>query len=221
MKSLLCMYIKRRCGLTVRVATVLLLVVTADAVHAQPAQTREQPLRQAVSATVGAGFPLSHEGITAYWQPGLSASMRFTTSVTRYVGIGVGVDASQFSFDGAAFEAEYPSVVPEAHDLLQVGVSLHAKILLLPSYRTCPYIALELGASRLTEATYRKVIAGARVTYYNVGGSTRLMAGVAGGVDIVLSRWLAVELEAKASYIHNDPDAGILAAGRAGFRVRF
>jgi hypothetical protein len=112
-------------------------------------------------------------------------------------------------------------VVPEAHDLVHVGVALHTKILLLPSYRTCPYIVVELGASRITEATYRKVIAGARVTYYSVGGSTRLTAGAAGGVDIVLSRWLAVELEAKASYVHNDPDAGILAAARAGFRVRF
>lgn len=193
------------------------------AVTALPAQTppREGPLRQAFTATVGAAVPLSHDGLTGFWKPGLSAAGRFTTSVTREVGIGVGVEASQFSFDRVAFEEAFPAVAPETNDLLLIGVSVHAKVLLLPAYRTCPYVVLEVGAARLTEATYRRVSGGMRTTYYSVGGTTRLSAGLSGGADITLTRWLALEIEGKMTYIHNDPDAGFLGAARGGFRVRF
>lgn len=188
-----------------------------------PAQTpqRDVPLRQAFTATVGGAFPFSRDGIRAFWQPGLSAAGRFTTAVTREVGIGVGVEASQLSFDRGAFEAAYPTVPPETNELLLIAVSVHAKVLLLPSYRTCPYLVAEVGAARLTEATYRRISNGTRTTYYSVGGTTRLQAGISGGVDITFTRWLAFELEGKFTYIHNDPDAGLLGAARGGFRVRF
>lgn len=176
--------------------------------------------RQTLSVTFGLAVPRSKSGLTAFWENGASGSASFFVNVNREVAIGLGVDVAELQFKESAFRETYPDVDVEANNVILSNVYVGAKLSLLPSMRTCPYITVSMGAQRMTEALYRRSIAGVRVTYYNIGGSTRLTGGVAVGANIHVNSWFALEVEGKATYIHNDPDASVVGAARGGFRFR-
>ncbi len=162
--------------------------------------------------------PVSHNGLKQFWKRGVSGSISFYVNVSREFSLGIGMDVAQFMFRPDAFSQTYPAVTVQSRDPVWGSVYVGGKMSLLPSMRTCPYVTATLGASRLTEALYRQVVDEARVTYYHIGGSTRLTFGLAVGADIYISRWLAAVLEARGWYVHNDPDIGLIATGRGGFR---
>lgn len=191
---------------------------TALAQELPPARKAPSYQKQTLNATFGFGASRSKDGLTAFWGNGLSASLSFYVNVTRSFAVGLGADVTELEFKEEEFRTTFPGVDVESNNILLGNVYVGAKVFLLPSMRTCPYISLSLGAQRMTEALYRRNIAGVRVTYYNVGGTTRLTGAMAVGADIHINPWFAFELEGKATYIHNDPDAGIIVAGRGGFR---
>ncbi|MGA9117376.1 MAG: hypothetical protein WB626_11415, partial [Bacteroidota bacterium] len=81
-----------------------------------------------------------------------------------------------------------------------------------------PYLTATAGAlwtERALERTMREEI---RITYYDVGGTARLVFGLGAGVDIYLARWCSAELEARALYVHNDPDIGLVGSAHGGIR---
>jgi len=183
-----------------------------------PARKAPSYQKQTLNATFGFGASRSKDGLTAFWDNGLSASLSFYVNVTRSFAVGLGADVTELEFKEEEFRTAYPGVDVESNNVVLSNVYVGAKAFLLPSMRTCPYVSVSLGAQRMTEALYRKSISGVRVTYYNVGGTTRLTGAVAVGADIHINQWFAFELEGKGTYIHNDPDAGIVVAGRGGFR---
>jgi hypothetical protein len=98
------------------------------------------------------------------------------------------------------------------------SVYLAMKCIMLPSMRLSPYVGMTLGATRASEAIYGDVIDSVRISYYNLPARSRLTIGFALGTDIYITRWLAVELEAKVNYMHHDPDFGLASFVRGGFR---
>jgi hypothetical protein len=45
--------------------------------------------------------------------------------------------------------------------------------------------------------------------------------GLAAGADIYINHRLALELEARGIYVHNDPDFGVAVSARGGLRFSF
>lgn len=206
-------------------AAALSLVLLSADLGAQTAQSTTPPARRSVygqrqtlNVTFGLGAPRSKAGLTSFWDKGFSGSLSFYVNVNREVAFGLGIDVTEFEFKEEAFRTTYPGVDVESNNVILSNVHVGTKISLLPSMRTCPYLTFSVGAQRMTEALYRRSISGVRVTYYNVGGTTRLTGAVALGADIHINKWFAFALEGKATYIHNDPDAGFVATGRGGVR---
>ncbi len=208
-----------------RVLLPFLLISIAFPVFGQSTEPQrspaQKPLKHSISITLGLTYPQSRSGLTAFWNQGPSEAMAFFVNVSRSVGLGVGFEIALLEFDEPAFRETFPAVEIQRRDIVISHVYVGAKVNIMPTMRTTPYLQATLGVSRMTEALYRKVIDGVRVTYYYVGGSTRLTGGLAAGVNIYLNRALALEFEGRAIYAHNDPDFGIAASARAGFRFNF
>ncbi|MFN0156653.1 MAG: hypothetical protein ACKVRP_01115 [Bacteroidota bacterium] len=207
------------------IVVVILLCVSSHSLFSQgqPVQKSAQPsyLKHSISVTLGLTYPRTHSGLTAFWNQGPSEAMSFSVNVSRWIGLGVGFEIALLQFDEPAFRAAFPTVELQHRDIVLSHVYVGGRYNILPGMRTSPYLQATVGVSRMTEALYRKVIDGARVTYYHVGGSTRLTGGLAAGLDIYFNRALALELEARAIYAHNDSDLGIATSIRAGFRFNF
>jgi hypothetical protein len=97
-------------------------------------------------------------------------------------------------------------------------VYIAMKCALMPSMRFSPFVAATIGATHISEAIYGDVIDSVRVTYYSIPGRNKLTLGISAGADLYLARWITFELEAKANYVHNDPDLGVASFIRGGFR---
>jgi len=186
-----------------------------------PRQPTASPLRHTIAITGGMSWPVSRAGITQYWESGPAASVNFHVAVNRYVALGLSVEAAKLRFNESSFTAIYPDIPVQKDDVVWTNISVDGKLSLMPRMVTCPYVTASVGASRLTEALYRVLVDGERRTYYNVGGSTRLTMGLAAGADIYINHRLALELEARGIYVHNDPDFGVAASARGGLRFSF
>jgi hypothetical protein len=197
-------------------------VVFTSFPQGQPALQQQPPAlqfkRQSLSISYGMGAPQSRSALTSFWTGGPSVSASFFVNVSRVVAMGLGVDVSHLLFNEGAFRNAYPTVPVEASDIYLANIYVGTKISPMPTMRFSPYLTGSVGAMKMTEAQYRKVINEVRVTYYNIPGMTRLSFGIAGGVDIYISRWFALQLEAKSTYVHNDPDVGIATFFRGGFK---
>jgi hypothetical protein len=180
-----------------------------------PAQSGK---RQTVTLSFGAGIPQSRTGLTTFWNAGPSGSVTFMVNVSRAVALGIGLDAAMLKFNEPAFRSAYPAGPLRSKDIGMASVYLALKCVLLPSMRVSPYVGMTLGATHTSEAVYGDVIDSVRVSYYNLPAGSRLTIGLALGTDISISRWLAVELEAKTNYLHHDPDFGIASFVRGGMR---
>lgn len=183
-----------------------------------PSVTAYPPQHQMLNLQVGGVFPISKEGLKAFWTPGPSGSLSFLVGVSKTFALGLGADFAQLKFDDGAFEGAFPTIKVQNRDIHFGHLYVVGKVSFLPHMRTSPFLIASVGASRMTEASYRVVISGTRITYYHVGGSTRLAVGLGGGADIYLAKWIALEAEARALYMHNDPDAGWMSFLRGGVR---
>jgi hypothetical protein len=148
-------------------------------------------------------------------------SLGFLVAVNRSLSLGLGLEVAQYRFSESRFIRAYPGITVQNDDIFWTSVSVGGRMAFLPGMRTNPYVGAAVGASRLTEVLHRVVIDGARTTYYNVGGTTRLTAIVLAGTDISFNRSLALELEVRGICVHNDPDFGFGISGMAGLHYAF
>ena len=175
--------------------------------------------RPTISITGGIGYPLSRSGLTQYWGGGPCGTITFTIPVDRAIAFGIGLDGALLKFDAPGFSAAHPGIAVRAKDLGYLSAYLAWRYTPFSRYRFAPYIGANIGASRFTGATYREVVNGVRQTYYFIPGIARLTIGVLGGLDVVLARSITFALEAKMTYVHNDPNAGLGLLMSGGIRV--
>lgn len=171
-----------------------------------------------LSITFGVGAPQSKSALRDFWLPGPGVALRYARHVTRHVAFGLSIDVGQMYFDRDAFIRKFPGVHIREQDVYATNISVSVKLSPIPRMRTSPFVILGIGVLRPTQAEYHLVIDGARVRYYNVGGSSRLAISPGAGVDIVLSSTIALIGELQATYTHNDPAVGVIVLGRAGIR---
>jgi hypothetical protein len=199
----------------------ILVLVSHPAARGQQSDRAQSKQRNpSLTLTFGVAEPLSHASLTDFWLRGPVGSISFTVDVRRSVALGVGLDVSIFYFSQTAFIERFPGVPIHATDIGIVDLYLISKFMFRPGMRLSPYLTLTLGASHNTGASYKIEEPLPRKIYYDIPRSTRLALGLVLGTDIVLSRWFALVLEAKLSYVHNDPNIGLLGFLRGGFRFR-
>ena len=178
-------------------------------------------LRHSISITGGAARPVTGDGLTRFWDTGPSGAVAFHLAVTRHLALGIALEAAQFRFDAAAFRSAFPAVEPQIRHVLWMHVGVGARISLLPGMRTSPFLTGTVGVARMTEALHRIIVNRERTTYYAVGGNTRLTLAAGAGVNMYFHRSLALELEGRGAFIHNDPDLRLALSARGGMRFLF
>ncbi|HET6272207.1 MAG TPA: hypothetical protein VFG32_04455 [Bacteroidota bacterium] len=195
------------------------LALAQDEHPASPSALAHPYRKQSLIISFGAGIPQSRNGLTSFWEMGPSISVKFMVNVNRALAFGMGLDLAYLKFNEQSFQSELPGIPVRSKDITLGMLSLAMKYSLLPSMRVSPFVGATLGATRLTGAVYKETVDSVLVTYYNIPGRTRLTFGLTAGVDIYLVRWLALQMEAKTSYVHNDPNLGFTSFLRAGIRL--
>lgn len=211
-------HIARQCSI---LFLVLLYIPIARAQDERPTPSSAltQPYKkQSLTISFGAGIPQSRNGLTSFWEMGPSISVKFMVNVNRALAFGMGLDLAYLKFNEQSFQSEIPGIPVRSKDITLGVLSLAMKYSLLPSMRVSPFVGATLGATRLTEAVYKETVDSVLVTYYNIPRGTRLTFGLTAGVDIYVVRWLALQIEAETSYVHNDPNLGFASFLRGGIR---
>lgn len=196
---------------------VVLGLCTVDLVRSQ---TERPYQRTTLTLTVGAGSPISHEGITEFWNGGVNGSMMFLVNVNRSTAFGLGIDGTRLPFDEPAFQQRFPAVEVRSQDIGIFNLFVMAKYAFRPLMRFSPFVSLFLGATRVTSAVYIETVNGVRQYYYNIPTRTRFSAGASIGADISVASWLWLEAEVKTTYVHGDADLGLMLCARGGIVVR-
>ncbi len=178
-------------------------------------------LKNSIVVAGGVMVPVTHASLKDFWNLGPAGGLTVYANVNRFVSFGAGVEALLLSFDDGAFSARYPGV--SAHPLRTANLHLFVtwKYTGRLGSVLCPTFSASLGGSKMTKALYEERIAGVRTTYYSHPGRMRLTIGVSPGLEFAMSRGLALVIEGRALYLHNDPEAGLLAGGRCGLRWNF
>ena len=190
-----------------------------------PAETRAAYRMRSIALTVGAISPRSKRDLTGLWGGGPSGSIVFMVNVNRMLSLGVGLDASvlQFRDDAAqtrfSDRSTYPDSAYPATSIRLFNIFMAWKFAPLPQGRFSPYVAADIGAVLRSDASYRPVVDEIRYTYYSIPGRTRLSIGGGVGVDMGVSRTVAIELELRAKYLQQDPAFGVCAVVRGGVRI--
>lgn len=185
---------------------------------ATPSQTVYTPRNRTIEIWGGIGIPLTHPSFTKYWLRGPSAGVKLLFSASEHTKLGFGAEATLYSFRRGNFAAQNPGVFVQAKHMVFVNVYLSMRRYFQPTLRTSPYVGAELGFSRISGAEYKEIVNGIRVTYYDIPGALRLTASAVLGVDQYLSRRFAIQVDVRATYIHNDPSVGVILGGRGGVK---
>jgi len=205
-----------------RSAVIVLSFLAAMQCAGQSLSLPPAPIRNHSIVIMGGwSWPLSHDGLTHYWGPGPAASAEFMTAVSRAVALGFDVEGSAFWFNGPKFAADFPKLPFRNPPVAQLVAGVTARITLTPGKRLVPYIGGMIGISHVTGAEYRLQTDSGRVTYYYIPFQTRLAGALYGGLEYRFGRALAFDAEARALYVNNDPDVGVTAVIRGGFRFFF
>ena len=175
--------------------------------------------RITIALTAGGGQPESRRGLKDFWLRGPSGASSVMISVDRYHAFGMGLEGTLLYFNKAGFANRWPGVALQARNIAFLNAYLAWKLTMIPQKQTTPYLSLNAGIGRLTGARYQEIVNGVRTTYYDISGRTRLTLGAAAGVDIMLTRGFALEAEVKSTYVHNDPDVGIMIFLRGGVKL--
>jgi opacity protein-like surface antigen len=201
------------------IAISLLLIASELAAQTKP---RTPPLlRRSIRILGGYAWPVSREPWLKYWTPGPTASIEFMTRVSQQFWLGVSADGSGFWFRAGKFTQLNPGAQLRNIPIALLTVDLAGRLDLSSGKRWTPYFAFSAGIGKVSEAVYIETINSVRVIRFNIPGRTRLQGGLAGGVELQLSRKVAVDAEVKGTYIHNDPAVGWNVAGRGGLRFLF
>ena len=169
----------------------------------------------------GWSWPESHDGLTKYWGPGPGASVEFLTGVSRWVALGFSIDGSAYWFRGPQFATDYPNLPFRNPPVAQIVAGVIGRVTLAPGKRLTPYAGAFLGISHMTGAEYRQVTDSTSSTYFYLPFQTRLAVGLYAGLEYRISRGLAIDAEARALYVNNDPNVGASAVVRGGLRFFF
>jgi hypothetical protein len=163
--------------------------------------------------------PLSHASLKEFWKPGPSAALAIYVNVNRFVALGLGAEGALFFFDRSSFEGRFDTVAVHELNTANLHIFLAWKYTGRLGSFLSPTLGATVGASKMTKALYQQRVAGVRQTYYEIPGMMRVTVGATAGLEFVLSRSLSLMLEGRAQYLHNDPEAAILAGARAGLRI--
>lgn len=212
---------------------VLVCVIACVPVRAQQAVPQQQKKaailprpasripRRSIVVSGGLTVPVSHIPLTDFWTMGPGGSAAFFAHVHRLVSVGVGMEASSLFFRSGAFETKFPGVSSKKPNIGFLHLYLAWRYAFLSQPPVSPFIGASVGAAKATPAVYETMINGIRTTYYEIPGRTRLAVAGLVGADFFLDRTVAVEVEGKAVYLHNDPEVGLVLSVRAGVRLFF
>jgi len=205
-----------------RSAVTVMLLLAAMQCAAQTLALPPAPVRtQSISIMGGWSWPLSHDGLTQYWGPGPAVSVEFLKAVSRTVSLGFDLEGAAYWFRGPEFAAAYPEVPFKNPPVAQIVAGVVGRFTIAPGKKLAPYVGGMIGLSHVTGAEYRQDTDSGRVTYYYIPIQTRLAASLYCGLEYRISRSFAFDAEARALYVHNDPDVGVTAVIRGGFRFLF
>jgi hypothetical protein len=203
------------------IVALVLLVGTDLSAQTRTGTAPLPPLRRSIRIMGGYAWPVSREPWVIYWKSGPAASVEFLSRIAQPLYIGIGGDVQGFWFRSEKFLRLNPGTglrnLPIA--LTSIGVIGHLDLTV--RRRLTPYLALSVGIGRVSEAVYVETVDSVRVTHFNIPGRTRLACGIAGGLDYLITRRLAVDLEVKGTYFNNDPAVGWFVVGRSGLRFLF
>jgi len=185
---------------------------------AQKTGAAQPSKRLTLSFTGGAGIPISKAGIREFWNGSATGSVSILASVSREVAFGVGVDAGMLVFDQTKFIGTYPSVPVQERNTAFLHVYIAWRYTPFWKNRWAPFLGATVGAARFTAAEYKQMVNGVKVTYYEIPGMTRLSFGGILGTDLILSSRVALTVEGRMTYVHNDPEAGLWLALNGGIR---
>ncbi|MCC6397322.1 MAG: hypothetical protein IT282_09905 [Bacteroidetes bacterium] len=168
----------------------------------------------------GLATPATHESFTDFWKRGPSVGLGMMSRLSENLKLGVGVEATLFSFRQGAFADRFPGIPVPAKDQTLVYIFLFARNYFEPGQRFSPYLGGCVGFSRISGAESEEVINGVRKTYYEIPGISRLTVGVSVGADYYFFLRFAVQGEVRAVYLHNDPNLGLVMTFRGGVKFK-
>jgi len=201
--------------------TVMCMLAVMQAAAQSPALPPSSLRYNSISVLGGWSWPLSHDGLTKFWGSGPTASLEVLKGVSRNVSLGFDLEAAAYWFRGPEFVSAYPNLPFKNPPVAQIVAGVVGRFTIAPGKKFTPYIGGMIGFSHMTGAEYRQETGSGRVTYYDMPFQTRLAASLYGGVEYRISRTFAFDAEARALYVTDDPNVGVLAALRAGFRFLF
>ena len=201
--------------------TVMLLLAAMQCAAQSPILPPAPARTHSIVVMGGWSWPLSHDGLTKYWGSGPAASVEVLKAVSPVVSLGFDLDGAAYWFRGPEFVSAFPNIPFRNPPVAQIVAGVVGRFTIAPGKRLTPYVGGMIGFSHITGAEYRQQTDSGRVTYFYIPYQTRLAAGLYGGVDYRISRPLAFDLEARALYVNDDPDVGVTAVIRAGFRFIF
>lgn len=205
-----------------RTAVIFTLLLASVECGAQRLSPPPVPVRnQSIIISGGWSWPLSHDGLTKFWGPGPAASVEFLTTVNRALALGFDLAGSAYWFRGPEFARAYPTVPYRNPPVAQIVAGIAGRVTIAPGKRFTPYIGAMIGFSHMTGAEYRQATDSGRVTFFYIPFETRLAGSLSGGFEYRFSRSFAFDAEARALYVNGDPDAGLTATARGGFRFFF
>jgi hypothetical protein len=147
--------------------------------------------------------------------------VEFLTAVSRTVSLGFDLEGSAYWFRGPEFTSAYPKVPFRNPPVAQIVAGVVGRLTIAPGKKLTPYCGGMVGISHMTGAEYRQQTDSGRVTYYYIPFQTRLAASLYGGLEYRFNRSFAFDAEARALYVNGDPDVGVTAVIRGGFRFLF
>ncbi len=205
-----------------RNAVTVMLLLAAMQCAAQSPILPPLPVRNHSIVVLGGwSWPLSHDGLTKYWGSGPALSVEVLKAVSPVVSLGFDLEGAAYWFRGSVFTSAYPNLPFKNPPVAQIVAGVVGRVTIAPGKKLVPYIGGMIGFSHMTGAEYRQETDSGHVTYYNIPFRTRLAASLYGGLEYRISRPLAFDAEARALYVNSDPDIGVTAVIRAGFRFFF
>ena len=211
-------------GVTMRIRTAVTAVLFLAAMQcaAQGLSLPPGPLHNHSFVVMGGwAMPVSHDGLTTFWGAGPSLGVEFLTSVNRWIALGFTVDGSAYWFRGPLFGTMYPGLSLRSPALAQIVAGVVGRYTIAPGKKLSPYVGAMIGISHVTGAEYRVPTDTLTTTYYYMPFQTRLALGMYAGLEYRFSRTFACDLESRALYVNNDPNVGLTAVVRGGFRFFF
>jgi opacity protein-like surface antigen len=199
------------------VALMLAAAVTGACAQAQAVRPKP-PQRMSLRVMGGYEWPQAHAGFTEFWQPGPNADVQFLVGVSRGTWLGIGVDASAYWFRAGKFATVYPGLTSQNKPVAHAFAGIVVRRDVTPGKRLGLYGGLESGLVLVTPAEHYEDIAGVRKTYFRIPQSIHLGLGAFVGLEYMVNRRLAIDVEPRVLYVHNNPDVGLVTAARAGLR---